>query len=260
MTPNDTHLFVFVPLCNPFPVSLGWTNNLLITNRTCKREGALLEIRSLKTDFHLSHALLFFSLALMKQAAVLCAALWRNQGARNWGHHHLTAYEELNPVNTKPTSLEVDPSPGKPPEDRSPSQHLDLQSVRDLQWKSPVWSCQDSWPTEIFDAYYLKMLSSGWIAMQQLITNTQDASLSSLCSILIGILICTYRQPCTVHISQTKGWSSEKWRDVSGRLGHRAGKYRARRQIQVCLTYQTQMLFPLNKTALKCSWGQWLTR
>lgn len=145
------------------------------------------------------------------------------------------------------------PSPGKLPEDRSPSHHLDLQSMRDLQWKSPVWSCQDSWPTEIFDAYYLKMLSLGWIAMQQLITNTQDASLSSLHSILIGILICTYRQPCTIDISQIKGWSSEKRSDVSGRLGHRAGKYRARRQIQVCLTYQKQMLFPLNKTALKCS-------
>lgn len=61
----------------------------------------------------------------MEQVAMLCTALWRNHVAKNWGHLHLKAYEELNPVNTKPMSLEVGPSLSKLPDDRSSSQHLD---------------------------------------------------------------------------------------------------------------------------------------
>lgn len=54
MVLNDSSLLEFTRLCNPFPMSVGWPSDLLLTNRIWKMCSDVTFVIRLKDfDFHL---------------------------------------------------------------------------------------------------------------------------------------------------------------------------------------------------------------
>lgn len=75
MVLNDSHLLVVMPLCNPLPMCVGWTSDLLLTNRiwlSCWNTASVIRLQEIVTSVLLIDSLycLLGLYSFMKQYAM----------------------------------------------------------------------------------------------------------------------------------------------------------------------------------------------